>query len=166
MKIAYKILTGVAAFVILAAILYLAVHALSPRYKIESNGYFYRVAEKTGLSYALIPDHSPRVRDRFVNRFLTYEEAQEVIKWLQRDDKDKSWRSVSGPVKRNEVNVSVDFDPSTAVPIPASKCISTSTKGFVVGKTSFTDILGDRWVYTGENPSDVNDYRNWKPAGN
>jgi hypothetical protein len=35
----------------------------------------------------LIADLSPRVSDRFINRFLTYEEAQELIKSRQRNDK-------------------------------------------------------------------------------
>jgi len=164
MKFAIKMLAAFAGLALVAAILYLAVPGAGPRYKVESNGYFYRVAEKSGLSYVLIPDHSPRVSDRFVNSFLTYEETQELIKWLERDDRDKSWRSVSGPLKKNELNVLVDFDPETAVPIPASKCMATSTKGFVVGKTEFRDIRGERWVYTGANPNDVNDYKNWKPV--
>jgi hypothetical protein len=90
--------------------------------------------------------------------------SKQLIKWLQRDDRDKTWRSVSRPVKRDEVNVLVDFDPETAMPVPASKCMARSTKGFVVGKTSYRDIIGDTWVYTGANPDDVNDYKNWEPA--
>jgi hypothetical protein len=169
MKLALKILAACAGLVVFVAVLYLIVHAASPKYKVDSNGHYYRVLEKTWLSYASIPDHTSRAMlgDRFVNEFQTYEETQELIKWLQRDDRDKTWKSVTGPVKKNEMNawlVHGGFDPESAVPVPASRCVATSTKDFIVGKTEFRDIRGDRWVYTGANPDDVNDYKNWKPA--
>jgi hypothetical protein len=168
MKTVPKIFVGVVAFAILAVISYLTMRALGPRYRVESNGYVYRVAEKNSLfSYAPVPDHSARVGDRFINGFPTYEEAQELIKYLQSGDKGKTWRSVSGPVKRNEkstLNVIRVEDSYSLPPAPASKYVAASTEGFVVGKTSYRDIRGDIWVYTGTNPDEVNDYRNWKRA--
>ena len=166
MKTPYKILSSVAGCVILAPILYFAVHAVGPRYKVESDGTFYRVAEKTRFSYSLIPNHSPRISDHFVNQFYAYEETQELIGRLQKGDKTASWSSVSGPVNRDEDNTLEPVDMETIVPSPASKCIARSTKDFVVGKTTFRDILGYWWLYTGANPNDVNDRKNWKPAGN
>jgi hypothetical protein len=168
-KLALKILASSAGLVVLVAVLYLAAHAAGPKYKVVSNGQYYRVLEKTWLSYASIPDHTSRAMlgDRFVNQFQTYEETEELIKWLQRDDSDKTWKSVTGPVKKNEMNAWLEgdgLDPEQVVPVPASRCVATSTKDFIVGKTEFRDIRGERWVYTGANPDDVNDYKNWKPV--
>jgi hypothetical protein len=161
MKIFTTIIFGGVALVVFAAVLYLVAHVLNPRYKVESNGSVYRVTEKARLSYLPIPDHSERVGDRFINCFGTYQDAQDLISYLQGMDKLGSWKSISSPVRRSEANIISNSDPP---PVPASKCMSTSTKGFVVGETRFRDIRGDTWVYTGVNSSDVNDYRNWKPA--